>query len=100
MERIKIVVKNRRLEDIFVDGTIDPSSTVQELKKHLLRACDYLSKFANFCWLLIEKRKIGPERVRLTIGEARGAPLADKNAPLNQYIKTKEVVLFFKDLGP
>lgn len=48
----------------------------------------------------IEKRGIGPERVRLTVGEARGNPLSDKNAPLNQYIKTKEVVLIFKDLGP
>jgi hypothetical protein len=34
------------------------------------------------------------------VGEARGNPLSDKNAPLNQYIRTKEVVLFFKDLGP
>jgi len=31
----------------------------------------------------LEKRGIGPERVRLTIGEVRGAPLQDKNAPLN-----------------
>jgi very-long-chain enoyl-CoA reductase len=47
-----------------------------------------------------EKKKIGCERIRLTVGEARGTALSDKNAPISQYIKTKEVVLFFKDLGP
>jgi hypothetical protein len=49
---------------------------------------------------LKEKKKIGCERIKLTVGEARGPALSDKNAAISQYIKTKEVVLFFKDLGP
>lgn len=72
MERIKIEVKDRRGDTIFTDANIDPTSSVFELKKHLLRACEKL-----------KKRGIGPERVRLTVGEARGLPLQDKNAALN-----------------
>ena len=45
MERIKIEVKDRRGDTIFTDANIDPTSSVFELKKHLLRACDKLSKF-------------------------------------------------------
>lgn len=63
---------------------------------------DHASKYVGDSLTLtdVEKRKIGCERIRLTVGEARGPALSDKNAPITQYIKTKEVVLFFKDLGP
>jgi len=46
MERIKIELKDRRGDTIFTDASIDPTSSVFELKKHLLRACEKLSKFA------------------------------------------------------
>lgn len=75
MERIKIVVKDRRGDTIYTDETISPTSSVLELKKHLLRSCDKLSKSGECIQFLLEKRNIGPERVRLTIGEARGVPL-------------------------
>lgn len=39
-------------------------------------------------------------RMRLTVGEARGPALADKSKPLTEYIKTDSSVLYFKDLGP
>lgn len=44
-------------------------------------------------------KKIGPERVRLTLDEVRGTPLADKTKPLSEYIKGDSAVLYFKDLG-
>ena len=56
MERIKIELKDRRGDTIFTDQTIDPASSVQELKKHLLRACDKLSKID---FMLYSFRKAG-----------------------------------------
>lgn len=49
----------------------------------------------------VGKKKIGTERIRLTVGEARGTPLQDKTKPLSEYLPKddKEVILFFKDLG-
>lgn len=50
---------------------------------------------------MVEKRKIGVERIRLTVGEARGPPMTDKTKPISEYIGSKEaeVTLYFKDLG-
>lgn len=48
----------------------------------------------------IEKRRITPDRVRLTLDTANGTVLSDRTKPLSHYIKTEQVVLCFKDLGP
>ena len=48
---------------------------------------------------MLEKRKIGVERIRLTVGEARGPALSDKTKPISEYCKEPEVTLYFKDLG-
>lgn len=49
--------------------------------------------------IIVEKRKIGPERVRLTINEQRGIALQDKTKQLTEYLPGKEYTLYFKDLG-
>ena len=51
---------------------------------------------------LLEKRKFGPERVRFTIEDPRGAALTDKTKKLSHYLTGKDlkhVQLYFKDLG-
>ena len=55
MERIKIEVKDRRGDIIFTDANIDPNSSVLELKKHLLRACEKLSKYCCVSFLRKER---------------------------------------------
>ena len=47
----------------------------------------------------MRKRKIGPERIRLTVGDARGAALADKRKTIEEYCAGAETTLVFKDLG-
>ena len=64
------------------------SETVEAFKKHLIKNCES-----------IKRRKIGTERVRLTIDSARGAPLQDKRKTIHDYCPDKEVKLYFKDLG-
>lgn len=49
--------------------------------------------------MFLERRKIGVERIRLTLNEVRGAPLSDKTQKLSQYIDGDSAVLYFKDLG-
>ncbi len=47
MERIKIEFKDRRGVTIFTDANIDPTSSVLELKKNLLKRCEKLGKFGH-----------------------------------------------------
>jgi len=86
-KNIKVVDRNLKVlgEIKGVSGT----DTVEALKKNLIKSIE-----------AIKRRKIGTERVRLTIGDPRGVALADKKKTLNDYIKDSDVVLVFKDLGP
>ena len=86
-KNIKVVDRNLKVlgELKGVSGT----DTVEALKKNLIKSIE-----------AIKRRKIGTERVRLTIGDPRGVALADKKKTLNEYIKDSDVVLVFKDLGP
>jgi very-long-chain enoyl-CoA reductase len=86
-KNIKVVDRNLKVlgEIKGVSGT----DTVETLKKNLIKSIE-----------AIKRRKIGTERVRLTIGDPRGVALADKKKTLNDYIKDSDVVLVFKDLGP
>ncbi len=86
-KNIKVVDRNLKVlgEVKGVAGT----ETVEALKKTLIKNIE-----------AIKKRKIGTERVRLTIGDSRGAALADKKKTINDYTKDSELTLVFKDLGP
>lgn len=64
------------------------SETVESFKKHLIKNCE-----------TVKRRKIGTERVRLTIDSARGAALQDKRKTIHDYCPSTEVKLYFKDLG-
>ena len=47
-----------------------------------------------------EKKKLGEERIRLTLDEPRGEALTDKCKSLEEYFGTRtNVVLYFKDMG-
>ena len=70
-KNIKVVDRNlKALGEIKVSG----SETVEGLKKNLIKSIE-----------AIKRRKIGIERVRLTIGDPRGVALADKKKTLNDY---------------
>ena len=47
----------------------------------------------------VRKRKIGTERIRLTIGDSRGPALADWRKTIQDYCPDATTVLVFKDLG-
>jgi hypothetical protein len=72
-KNIKVVDRNLKVlgEIKGVSGT----DTVETLKKNLIKSIE-----------AIKRRKIGTERVRLTIGDPRGVALADKKKTLNDYI--------------
>jgi hypothetical protein len=85
-KNIKVVDRNNKVLGEF---KIVDTETIEGLKKTLIKDCE-----------AIRKRKIGVERVRLTIGDSRGVALADKRKTLKDYCNTNDVVLAFKDLGP
>jgi hypothetical protein len=71
---IKVVDRNNKvIGDFKVSGT----ETVESFKKTLVKDCE-----------AIRKRKIGTERIRLTIGDGRGPALADRRKTINDYIST------------
>jgi len=86
---INITVKDRKEQVIASFPKVDMSMTVQDFKKLFLSDCES-----------IKKRKLYPARVRFTLKEQRGAPLADTQAKLSKYIDTPQATLYFKDLGP
>jgi very-long-chain enoyl-CoA reductase len=84
-KKIKVVDRNNKILGEF---TVASSDTVESLKKMLIKDCE-----------AVRKRKIGPERIRLTVGDARGAALADKRKAIEEYCAGAETTLVFKDLG-
>lgn len=72
-KNIKVV--DRNLKVLGELKGIPGSDTVETLKKNLIKNIE-----------AIKRRKIGTERVRLTIGDPRGVALADKKKTLNDYI--------------
>jgi len=66
---------------------VDINMTVLEFKKLFLQEC----------W---KHRNLSPDRVRLTVGDARGKPLTDPKATMHSYIESPAETLYFKDLGP
>lgn len=48
---------------------------------------------------LLKKKKLNSNRVRLSLGDAKGVVLADRTQPLSHYIKDVESTIYFKDLG-
>ena len=86
---INVTVKNRKEEVICTLPKVEMGMTVQDFKKLFLKECDYA-----------KKKKLYPERLRFTVNEARGTPLADHSKKMSTYIETPTVTLYFKDLGP
>jgi hypothetical protein len=86
-KNIKIIDRNNKVLGEFKG--VSGGETIEAFKKNLLKNCEP-----------IRKRKIGSERIRLTIGDPRGTALADRRKTLNDYIQANEVTLVFKDLGP
>ena len=72
-KNIKVV--DRNLKVLGELKGVPGSDTVETLKKNLIKNVE-----------AIKRRKIGTERVRLTIGDPRGVALADKKKTLNDYI--------------
>lgn len=72
-KNIKVV--DRNLKVLGELKGVPGSDTVETLKKNLIKNIE-----------AIKRRKIGTERVRLTIGDPRGVALADKKKTLNDYI--------------
>lgn len=83
---LKIVDRNNKELGNF---KVSSTETVLNLQKLLIKDCE-----------AVRKRKIGTERIRLTIGDARGPALSDKRKPISEYCKGQEATLVFKDLGP
>ena len=80
---------DRNLKPLGELKDIPASETVDSLKKLLIKNID-----------AVKKRKIGIERIRLTINDSRGVALADNRKTINDYSKDTVVTLVFKDLGP
>jgi hypothetical protein len=71
---IKIVDRNNKALGQY---TVSSTETVESFKKMLVKDCE-----------AVRKRKIGTERVRLTIGDSRGPALADKRKTIGDYCTT------------
>jgi len=54
-------------------------------------------------FLITAKRKFDINRMRLTVGDAKGRALSDKRSTISSFFTkeemSKEIVLVFKDLG-
>ena len=68
---IKLVDRNNKS---LGDFSVSAKDTVESFKKMLVKDCE-----------AVRKRKIGVERVRLTIGDSRGPALADKRKTIGDY---------------
>lgn len=86
---ISITVKDRKEQVIATLPKVDMGMKVQDFKKLFISECE-----------MARKRKLYPERIRFTVNEARGKPLADHTKPIKTYIDNPTVTLYFKDLGP
>lgn len=83
---IKIVDRNNKLLHEFTN--VSGADTVESFKKLVLKDVE-----------AVRKRKIGTERIRLTIGDSRGPALADWRKTIQDYCPDATTVLVFKDLG-
>jgi very-long-chain enoyl-CoA reductase len=85
---ITIKIVDRNLKPLGEFPGVSSAETVESFKKTLIKNCE-----------AIRKRKIGTERIRLTVGDSRGPALADKRKPLSEYLKGPTATVVFKDLG-
>ena len=89
---ITLTIKSRKERELLTVEKVDLSTTtVLEFKKMFLKDC----KDASI-------RNLGLARLRFTVSEHQGKPLANPKEKLSTYIDTdaKAVTLYFKDLGP
>ena len=68
---------------------VEMDMTVHDFKKLFVSECE-----------TAKRKKLYPARLRFTLNEAGGTPLADATKQLSHYIEEPTVTLYFKDLGP
>ena len=85
---ITVTVVDRNNKVLGEYPGISRSETVESFKKTLLKNCE-----------AIRKRKIGVERIRLTVGDSRGPALQDKQKSIGEYLPGNAATVVFKDLG-
>ena len=76
MASIAIQVINRKGDVISKFDSVPANSTVDEFKKLFIKDSDFASKFLSINFS--EKRGLCIERLRFTVGDAKGEALADK----------------------
>lgn len=86
---INITVKDRNEQILINFPAVEMDTTVQDFKKLFVAQCE-----------MAKKRKLYPARLRFTLSEAGGTPLADATKQLSHYIEEPTATLYFKDLGP
>ena len=84
--------------------TLSNSSTIGELMKHIVTKSPSLGKFKHHFNITLAKSKFDINRMRLTVGDAKGRALTDKRATIGSFftaeeLKQEKIVLVFKDLG-
>lgn len=94
MSTLSFKVLDRKNQSLCTLTGIDSKATIQELMMGIAGESDYLKKKGNY----------DINRMRLTVGDAKGRALADKRVSLAAFFTSdeqkKEITLVFKDLGP
>lgn len=82
--------KDKAIADFTEERSEFSKMTVEQLMRKIIKSSEYLSK-----------KKFDINRMRLTVGDAKGLALSDKRTLLDKIFQEETVVkLVFKDLGP
>ena len=87
---IKVVDRSGRTLADFTGSKVK-DMTIGEFRNLLIQESDHL-----------RKKNMVPERIRLTVGDARGDALTDRRKNISEHLNkvdSKEITLVFKDLG-